>query len=273
MNNTRKKTSPIWQVSKEELIRILNECNLIGEVLSRFDLKNHGSNYKTLVARLQYENIDYIKFKNNKYNGGKCNRPNKRPIEFYLKEKCNHSRNAIKIRLLKENLLEKKCQICKIEPLWNNKRLVLVLDHINGVSNDYRLENLRLLCPNCNSQTDTFSGKNTRKASKNKCLGCEIPLSKRNKRCKNCYDKSNDRKKSKYSTRKVIRPSKEWLEQLIWMLPYTEIGKVYEVTDNTIRKWCLHYNIDLPKKRACRLITRTPGRNLGNGSVILSLPA
>lgn len=52
-----------------------------------------------------------------------------------------------------------KCSKCGIEK-WNNKEIILELDHINGINNDNRLENLRLLCPNCHSQTDTFRGRN-----------------------------------------------------------------------------------------------------------------
>jgi 5-methylcytosine-specific restriction endonuclease McrA len=52
--------------------------------------------------------------------------------------------------------------LCGQQPMWNGKQLVLILDHINGINNDNRLENLRLLCPNCNSQTPTFAGRNAR---------------------------------------------------------------------------------------------------------------
>jgi 5-methylcytosine-specific restriction endonuclease McrA len=47
--------------------------------------------------------------------------------------------------------------------MWNGIPLVLVLDHINGKNNDNRQNNLRLLCPNCNSQQSTFAGKNKKK--------------------------------------------------------------------------------------------------------------
>ena len=57
-------------------------------------------------------------------------------------------------------LLPNVCDVCKMLPSWLGKPLVLVLDHINGVNDDYRMENLRLLCPNCNSQTSTFAGRN-----------------------------------------------------------------------------------------------------------------
>jgi 5-methylcytosine-specific restriction endonuclease McrA len=64
---------------------------------------------------------------------------------------------VLKRRLISESLLENKCSIqeCGLTE-WCGRPIVLVLDHINGVNNDNRLENLRFLCPNCNSQQDTF---------------------------------------------------------------------------------------------------------------------
>jgi len=70
------------------------------------------------------------------------------------------TRASVRGRILKENLLDYKCESCGIEE-WNNKKIALELDHINGNGWDHRLENLRWLCPNCHSQTKTFRGKNT----------------------------------------------------------------------------------------------------------------
>ena len=66
-------------------------------------------------------------------------------------------KGSFKDRILKDNLLEYKCQCCSLEPVWNGKKLVLQLEHKNGNRNDNRLENLEFLCPNCHTQTPTHS--------------------------------------------------------------------------------------------------------------------
>lgn len=80
-------------------------------------------------------------------------------LDDVLVENCKHSRLSLKRLLLKYNILDYKCAICSINT-WNNEFLSLELDHINGVYNDNRLENLRFLCPNCHSQTPTHGAKN-----------------------------------------------------------------------------------------------------------------
>ena len=67
--------------------------------------------------------------------------------------------NHLRKRLLNEGLMENKCSECGITE-WNNKPIVNELDHIDGVSDNHLTENLRLLCPNCHSQTPTYCGRN-----------------------------------------------------------------------------------------------------------------
>ena len=78
-------------------------------------------------------------------------------------ENSDTRRHLIKQRLLKEGILSNTCSECGLDGDWNGKPIVMVLDHINGVNNDNRIENLRMLCPNCNSQTPTFSGRNVKR--------------------------------------------------------------------------------------------------------------
>jgi len=68
----------------------------------------------------------------------------------------------LKNRLLKENVIDYKCVSCGISE-YNNKPISLELDHIDGNSNNHQLSNLRLLCPNCHSQTETFRFKRGKK--------------------------------------------------------------------------------------------------------------
>jgi hypothetical protein len=65
----------------------------------------------------------------------------------------------LKKRLIKEGIKENKCEICKISE-WNGHKLIMQLDHIDGNSHNHKLNNLRMICPNCHSQTNTYCGKN-----------------------------------------------------------------------------------------------------------------
>ncbi|HET6275784.1 MAG TPA: HNH endonuclease signature motif containing protein [Candidatus Cybelea sp.] len=74
------------------------------------------------------------------------------------------SRWLKKAKLLREGYLANRCSDCGISE-WCGKPLVIQIDHRNGVKDDWRIENLRMLCPNCHSQTDTFSGRNLKRAA------------------------------------------------------------------------------------------------------------
>ena len=70
--------------------------------------------------------------------------------------------NKIRIRLIAEGVKEAKCECCN-NTEWLGKPISLEVDHINGNSKDHRLDNLKILCPNCHAQTDTYRGKNIKK--------------------------------------------------------------------------------------------------------------
>jgi HNH endonuclease len=83
------------------------------------------------------------------------------------------SRWLKKAKLLREGLLRDRCEHCGISE-WRGGPLVIQIDHINGVRDDWRIENLRMLCPNCHSQTATFSGRNARRAGKARTGGSSV---------------------------------------------------------------------------------------------------
>lgn len=66
-------------------------------------------------------------------------------------------------RNFKDFILEEqhnKCAICGMPPIWNGKKLVFILDHIDGHASNNSRANLRCICPNCDSQLDTYKSKN-----------------------------------------------------------------------------------------------------------------
>ena len=79
--------------------------------------------------------------------------------ELFIKN-SKYSTSYVKNRIIQENLIEYKCTECGIIDKWNDKKIILELDHINGINTDNRVENLRFLCPNCHSQTEHFRGRN-----------------------------------------------------------------------------------------------------------------
>ena len=85
-----------------------------------------------------------------------------RPMQEYFDNKAPMQSDKLKIRLLNEGYLEPKCDICGEEE-WGGKEIPLQLDHKNGKHEDNRLENLRVICPNCHAQTPWYRIKNEHK--------------------------------------------------------------------------------------------------------------
>ena len=218
----------IWKISKEELYKVVKENTTISSILKHFGLSNKGGNYKSLKNRLNEDEIDYshivLGIDSNK---GKKIPKEEKPLKDVLVEGSTYSRGILKKRLLKNGMLTNKCYICGQLPEWNGEKLVMIIDHINGVSNDHRLENLRMLCPNCNSQQPTFAGRRLRK--KYYCNRCGAEKkTKQSNLCDKC---------AQFNRRKVVRPNKQTLQKEIDELGYCGTARKYGVTDNAIRKW------------------------------------
>ena len=85
------------------------------------------------------------------------------PLEEILEGKHpQYQSNKLRTRLIEEGYKSKRCECCG-NTQWLGKPISLEVDHINGISTDHRIENLKILCPNCHAQTDTYRGKNIKK--------------------------------------------------------------------------------------------------------------
>lgn len=240
-NKQKRRTSNVWKVSHDELQKMIDKSYTFKDILKYLAINpDTGSgNYRTLHKRFEEEEFDFTKFEENKKINEELRimkvknslKGKTVPLDQVLVKNSTYSRSQLKKRLIKEGLLEYKCINCDIAE-WRGSEITLQLDHINGVHNDNRLENLRLLCPNCHSQTNTFAGRSLKK--KYYCVECGQECWKGSTNCLTCHNKNQ---------RKLLRPSLEQLEQEVKELGFVGTGKKYNVSDNTIRKWLNLYKL------------------------------
>ena len=121
-----------------------------------------GGNFTTIKDRLKRYNISIEHFT------GINAQKTKRSEENIFIENSTVTQKVLRSWYIKGKYTPYKCAICGQEPFWNGRALTLTLDHINGINNDDRYENLRWVCPNCDRQLDTFGAKNIKNKVSNK---------------------------------------------------------------------------------------------------------
>jgi hypothetical protein len=258
-----------YKTSDEEFLEIVKNNYSITNCLKQQGLVPSGGNYKAFNQRVKELGIDISHFTGQGHLKGKThNWALEIAIEDAFVIGGNLSSFSLHKKIKKYNLKEYKCSICGISD-WLGEKLSLHLDHINGINNDNRLENLRFLCPNCHSQTDTYCGKNIksteeyeknshiitkeykekifelkklRKIRKDKCI-CGNPKRIISEKCATCNNTAE-----KPLIRKVTRPSKEELLELLWSHSTVSLGKIYGVSDVAVKKWAKIYKIPFPPR-------------------------
>lgn len=231
----------IDKYTKEELEQIVKQSYSYVQVLQKLGYSTKGGNNNvTLKKRIQKYNIDISHFNSN------INKIERKPENIFY-ENSTASQQTVRRWYIKGNYSEYKCSICGLLPKWQGKDLTLILDHINGNNKDHRLENLRWVCPNCNQQLETTGYKKMRVKTKSQiekkyyCIDCGKEISKNATRCSNCYNKT------KIIPLEKMPVTRDELKKLIRSTTFQDIGRKYNVTDNSIRKWCIKF--DLPSKK------------------------
>ena len=223
--------------TKEELEQFVKDSSTMNQVLEKIGYTKRGNNQKTVKNRLDLYNIDYSHFT---LSSKALNTP--RTYEDVFCENSTASQHALRNWFQKYKPME-KCSICGQLPFWNNEPLILILDHINGVHNDNRIENLRWVCPNCNQQLPTTGYKKMRTVDKPHkqylCSKCGKPINKQSTLCKDCYS---------LEQQIVERPTRDALKSMIRTKTFEELGRQYGVDGNAVRKWCDRYNLPRTKR-------------------------
>lgn len=243
----------------EELVSAVKNNYSIRQTLLSLGLCGRGGgSYRAVQKRIKDLDIDTSHMTGMAWLKGKTYEGKKRySDEEVFVENSTFSSKGIKDRLKK--YFKYECHICGLKD-WQHKKITLQIDHINGINDDNRLENLRFLCPNCHSQTPTFAGRNKigstgvaparpqgaesfedpmsavpSRAQKNQCVDCSKNISKYCLRCKSCAGKIRE-------NTKIDWPPVEELVKLVSETSYLAVGRKLGISDNAIRKRIKKYS-------------------------------
>lgn len=234
--------------SKEDFIEAWNSSRSIAECLRKLHKRDRGGNYRVANETAAELGLSSEHMDGQGWNKGIMIPTPARPLEELLVEGSKVSSSKLRVRLLREGLFEYRCYSCELTE-WMGKPIPLELEHINGVHRDNRIENLTLLCPNCHAQTDTYRGKNQKRAgvgqrragilkisdedysiagSNPATCTCGKPMGRKSKSCQECY---NSRRKAV-----IDWPTLEELKRMVSETSYSAVGRELGVSDNAVRK-------------------------------------
>ena len=149
-------------MDEQKLKKLIEESKSFSDVSRKLYGNNFYGNRQTIKRYVSQWNISVSHFvrETNKTNR---NFYNSKPLCEIMVKNSSYNTTHLKKRLYKEGVKTPICEKCGQDEYWFGEKMGLILDHINGVNNDHRLKNLRILCPNCSSTLPTHGGKNIRR--------------------------------------------------------------------------------------------------------------
>jgi len=216
------------------------------EALRRLGMRPAGGNHRTLKLWAERWRISTDHFDPRAATRAALRARNRSiPLGQILVEHSTYARGLLKRRLYEAGLKRPVCELCGQDENWRGKRMALILDHINGRATDHRLENLRIVCPNCAATLDTHCGKMLRRIrTERPCRSCGTVFYPRyddhvfcGHTCFALYETGQPQPQR----RTVERPPHEQLLADVNERGYVEVGRRYGVSDNAIRKWLRQY--------------------------------
>src|SRR5574337_228364 len=150
--------------TNDQFIEAIKNNFSVRNALKTLGVAPTGGSYKLFYQRVKQLNLDISHFTGQSYWEGKSH-PNNSKIpltDILVKHGNPYNTSMLRLRLISENILSNQCSKCGIST-WQGEPLSLHLDHIDGDNNNNLIENLRLLCPNCHSQTPTYCGRNEKR--------------------------------------------------------------------------------------------------------------
>ncbi len=216
------------------------------EALRRLGLRPNGGNHRLFrryvdeIWRIPTDHFDPCRSQRLGF------RPQPIPLADILVEGSTYNRWSLKQRLYREGVKERRCEMCGHYEIWRGRPMSLILDHINGAGDDNRIENLRIVCPNCAATLDTHCGRKNRiHVLPRACLHCGsefVPRYPAHRFCSRaCGRHAQSTHEARPERRKVERPPYEQLLADIAELGYSGTGRKYGVSDNAVRKWVRWY--------------------------------
>lgn len=230
--------SLLYAYSDEEFCAIVAASHNHTECLRNLGYNTNSGNvqkaYKERIAKL---NIDTSHF---------TIRSSRSVVpENVFVQNCTYGNTTLR-RLYRKLYPPTCCAICNRKPEWEGKPLTLILDHINGVHSDSRLENLRWVCPNCNSQLETTNGKNVNKRDPKikQCVDCGKIVNRDSIRCNQC---EQNRRHILVMQELHCKLTRNELKTAIRSSSFDAIGRQFNVAGNTIKQWCRKYHLPYKK--------------------------